>query len=365
MANEINFDIHGLLKFRIEGENKKIIDHFKDDYAYFVTLDEIEPDFRLIVSDFELNTKECFFINYKYYVRKNYIACNDGYKIVKWKLSIENIETKPIIHFNGGMFSEIFLRDYIIEPLIAFLLVQKGYVLLHASSIAYNNQGFIFPATKGTGKTSTLLNLIKDGGVYLSNEPSLVSDKGVLYSYPSFIHLYYYNFKSVPLIANKLRFGQKFELFFKNFIHLISLKYVSFSLSIDAKTFFDKIGTKYPLNSLILLNKTNRDIVIVNSDITKNEIIEKLVIINHFEWEYFSRLLNAYSYIFPNSRTSSFWQKYKETLEKSLEAVNLYSVDVPTVYDDSTYSKIFEMIKKQKIRGFQFNGNNNDITQTL
>jgi hypothetical protein len=346
MATKINFNIHGLLKFSIEGSNKKLIEHFKKDYAYFITDEEIEPDFQLIVSDFDMKNDDCYFINYKYYVRDNYISCNDGHKIVKWKVSIENFDTKPIVRFNGGLFSEIFLRDFFIEPLIAFLLNQKGFVLLHASSIAYKDQGYIFPAAKGTGKTSTLLNLIKDGGVYLSNEPTLLSENGTVYSYPSFIHLYYYNFKSVPFIAGKLQNSQKIEIFLKNLVHLLSLKYVSFSLNLDAKDLFSKIGTSLPLKSLILLNKTNRDTVEINSEINRSDVIDKLVIINKFEWEYFSRLLYAYSYIFPNSKVSTFWQKYKENLKKSLINVNLYSVDIPKFYNNSTYEKIFDLIKK-------------------
>jgi len=345
MGNETNFNIHGLIKFRIEGDNAKIINHFKKDYAHFVVKDDIEPDFRLIVSDFTLDTNDCYFINYKYYVRENYIACNDGYKIVKWKVAIENIDTKPVIHFSGGMFSEIFLRDYIIEPLIAFLLNQKGLVLLHASSVAYQNKGYIFPATKGTGKTSTLLNLIRDGGIYLSNEPTLLSEKGIVYSYPSFIHLYFYNFKSVPFIAYKLSTAQKIELYLKQLFHLISLKYVSFSLNINAKTFFGNIGSQYPVKSFILLNKTNKNNPMINTSIDKDELIHKLMIINKFEWEYFSRLIAAYSYVFPKSIVTSFWRKYQEILEKSLEGINIYSIDVPKLYDDETYKEIFKLVK--------------------
>ncbi|MDH7594429.1 MAG: hypothetical protein QHG99_08830 [Methanomicrobiales archaeon] len=345
MGNETNYNIHGLIKFRIEGDNTKIINHFKEDYAYFVVKDDIEPDFRLIVSDFTLDTNDCYFINYKYYVRENYIACNDGYKIVKWKVAIENIDTKPVIHFSGGMFSEIFLRDYIIEPLIAFLLNQKGLVLLHASSVAYQDKGYIFSATKGTGKTSTLLNLIRDGGIYLSNEPTLLSERGIVYSYPSFIHLYYYNFKSVPFITYKLNTQQKVELYVKHLVHLISLKYVSFSLNINAKTFFGNIGSQYPVKSFILLNKTNKNNIMINSSMKKDELIHKLVIINKFEWEYFSRLIAAYSYVFPKSIVTSFWRKYQEILEKSLEGINIYSIDVPKLYDDETYNEIFKLVK--------------------
>jgi hypothetical protein len=346
MSNKINFDIHGLLKFTIEGNNKKIIKHFEKDYAYFITNTDIEPDFKLIVSDFKMKNDNCYFINYKYYVRENYISCNDGYKIVKWKMSIENLDTKPIVRFNGGIFSEIFLRDYIIEPLIAFLFNQKGYVLLHASSIAYKDRGYIFPATKGTGKTSTLLNLIKDGGIYLSNEPTLLSENGVVYSYPSFIHVYYYNFKSVPFLSENLYFLQKIELYLKNFAHVLSFKFVSFSLNLDAKCLFKEIGTSLPLKTLILLNKTNRNNVIIHPKINKSDVIDKLVIINQFEWEYFTRLANAYSYVFPKSSVSMFWEIYRKNLEKSLKNCDLYSVDVPKVYDDKTYDEIFKLIQK-------------------
>jgi len=142
-----------------------------------------------------------------------------------------------------------------------------------------------------------------------------------------------------------LGFIQKIELFLKKLTYHLSMHYVSFPLNISANNLFDTVGIQYPLKSLILLNKTNRDSIVINRNLSKTETIQKLVIINQFEWQYFTQLLQSYTYVFPNSHVHLFWQKYREILKKSLEKVDLYSVDIQKFYDNNTYSKIFELIK--------------------
>lgn len=345
----MNFNIHNLFKFKIEGTNKKQLDHFCKDYSYFSTDEEIESELDIILSDFHPDTKDCYIINHKYYIKENYIYCKDKYKIVKWRFCIKDLDSKPIVHFKGGIFSELFLRDYLIEPLIAFKLAQKGYSLMHASGVALNDKGFIFPACKGVGKTSTMLNLIEDGGIYLSNEPIIISNDGKVYSFPSYIHFYHYNLKGTSNFSKNLTIKDRIELELKHLIYLVSLKYGSFPLNIDHTKLFKKAGDEYPLQSLILLTKTNRDKINILENIDKKELTERLIIVNKFEMQYFTDILMAYSYVFPESIMKSFWNIFEDTLLSSLSNTSCHEVEIPSKYDEDSYEEIHRLIQKNLV----------------
>jgi hypothetical protein len=291
--DSVNFNIHNLITIKFEGTNHRLLDHFRKDYSYFVTDRQIDPDIHVILSDFIPDNNDCYNINNKYYIKTNYIQSEDTYKMVHWKYCVKNIEEKPQLLFQGSLFSEIFLRDYFIEPLIAFKLAQKGLTFLHASSVAYNDGGFAFAACQGVGKTTTLVNLISDGATYLSNEPSLISHEGTIYSFPSFLHFYHYNLKGNQRFSKSLKKTERLELELKHLAHLLSFKYVSFPLNIDAARIYGKIGNKYPLKSQFILSKTTGSKVHVHENCDIKDIVKKLVLINRFELDYFSNRLKS------------------------------------------------------------------------
>ena len=345
----MNFNIHDIFKFKIEGTDKRTLKHFSQDYSYFRTNKEIETELDIIVSDFTPSNDDCCIINHKYHVKEKYLFCKDSYKIVRWSFCIKDIENKPTVYFKGGIFSERFLRDLIIEPLIGFKLAQKGYSLIHASGVALNNKGFVFPACKGVGKTSTMLNLVEDGAIYLSNEPIIMSNDGIVYSFPSFIHFYHYNLKGTPQFSKNLKIKDRIELELKHLVYLLSLKYGSFALNIDSNNLFREVGGEYHLQSLLLLTKTNRKKVKILEDIDKKELVERLITINKFELQYFSDCLMAYSYIFPESTRNSFWQTLESNFMSALSKITCHEVEIPFKYNSKTYEEIYKLIKRDLV----------------
>lgn len=344
---ELKFNIHNLFKFKMMGENKRCLRHFAQDYSYFITDEEIESELDIVVSDFTPSNNECYLLDQRYYIKENYIFCKDNHKAVKWSFCIKDLENKPTIYFKGNIFSEIFLRNYIIEPMIAFKLAQKGYSLLHAAGVALNDKGFVFPAGKGVGKTTTMMNLMGDGGTYLSNEPIIISNDGMVYSFPSYIHFFHYNLKGNPHFSEKLKFRHKLELELKHFIYLLSLKYCGFYLNINPKDIFGDVGGKYPLRSLILLTKTNKNKVEILRDIDKKSLVERLIIINKFETQYFMDCLMAYSYLFPEKMITNFWQTVGDNLVRALSKTPCHEIEIPFKYDRELYREIYKFIERE------------------
>lgn len=344
----MNFNIHNLIKFKVEGTNKGYLRYLSQDYSHFKTDEPVDSDFDIIVSDFAPANDNCYVVNHQYWVKENYLFCVDRHKVVRWKVCLRDLtERKTTVYFEGSKFGEVFLRDYIIEPLIGLKLAVKGFSLLHASGIAINNKGFIFPACKGVGKTSTLLNLIGKG-TFLGNDKVIVSNDGSIYSYPSFVHIFSYNLSDVPHAFESLTLRQKTEIKIKNLINVLSWGYASFPLDVNPRSLWGEPGESYPLQSLVLLTKTNKDSINIAKCGDKERLITRLSIINKYEMQYFDDLLSAYSYVYPGSDSNieAYWQTFSNNLSQALRKVACYEVEIPEKYTSDAYDRIYELLEE-------------------
>ena len=77
------------------------------------------------------------------------------------------------------------LYTNMVEPLLRFLLVSRGYVLLHCAAIDAERGAIIMSAQTDTGKTSTVLRLLmrKTWG-FISDDMAIVTQDGEILSYP-------------------------------------------------------------------------------------------------------------------------------------------------------------------------------------
>lgn len=338
----MNFDIHGVFKFKIEGTDKKILKYLERDYACFRTSDGVESELDIVVGDFTPSNDGCSIVGQKYYVKENYIFCKSRYKIVHWNLCIENIETKPIVHFKGGIFSGMFLRKDIIEPLIGLELAQKGFSLLHASSVAINNKGFVFAGNPGSGKTTMIANLM--GGVFLSDDLTLLSSEGVVHSFPSPLQIYKYNLKGAPGICEKMAKVGKFEMAIKHLAYILSLKYGKLPVAVSPEKLFNKVGGTYPLHCLVLLTKSNSDKIKLVGDIGKEELVERLIWINKYLFPYFDECILVYSA--SRGQTNLHQRPSRDILANALRQAICYEIKVPFTNSRSTHQEISTVLRE-------------------
>jgi dolichol-phosphate mannosyltransferase len=77
------------------------------------------------------------------------------------------------------------LYTNVIEPILRWAFVRKGYALVHAACIASNGQAILVTAKTDTGKTSTILRAVENfGWSFLSDDMTIVSRDGKVMSYP-------------------------------------------------------------------------------------------------------------------------------------------------------------------------------------
>ena len=77
------------------------------------------------------------------------------------------------------------LYTNIVEPLLRFLLASRGRMLLHAGCIALEGRGVLLSARTDTGKTATILRLLREsGGAFLSDDMTIMDSNGTGSRYP-------------------------------------------------------------------------------------------------------------------------------------------------------------------------------------
>lgn len=359
MVESMNFNFHNLLQMGVRGEHgNKFMNYMEREYSYFKRDSSPKSELIIIIGDFEPKNEDCTIINHKYFVKKNYFYCEDSYKVVKWKVEIENFEGNPTtVRYHGNYFADSFLVRYVVEPLLWIKLLEKGVATLHSSGVCDGKRAFLLTACKGVGKTSTILNLVNEGGTYMSDDFTLLSKDGIVYSYPTTIHLFAYNLKTFPqeVIPNMDRTKTKmYDLIYK-----LSLGYGSLPVDVNVERVWGKIGDQSPLSAVILLTKTNKkkeDLEV--KKITGSEVASRTIPINILEAFNFYDYMLAYSYVFPDSNIATHWKRLEEMLKKILKNIPCYLVEIPKEYTLDSFETIKHILKENeyKLKGIVKDG---------
>ncbi len=110
------------------------------------------------------------------------------------------------------------LYTNVIEPLLRFILASKGKMLLHAACISIGGRAIMLSAKTDTGKTSTILTMLRaDGGVFYSDDMVIVDEDGVASRYPKPLTISAHTLRAVP--QNRLKRTQRLSLSWQSRLH--------------------------------------------------------------------------------------------------------------------------------------------------
>ncbi len=125
----------------------------------------------------------------------NYLSYHELFGHLGFEVGIEMIDDKveivasPSLHMSPHV-----LYTNVVEPILRWTFVQKGYALVHGATIAFGNDAYMITARTDTGKTTTLLKILahqrrnNDQAAFLSDDMTIVSPDGTAYTYPKAIN---------------------------------------------------------------------------------------------------------------------------------------------------------------------------------
>ncbi len=110
------------------------------------------------------------------------------------------------------------LYTNVVEALLRFLLVSRGYVLLHSACIMVDGHAVLLSAETDTGKTSTVIQLVRDRGYgFLSDDMTIISPDGVAIHYPKPMTMSYHTMSAIS--GHRLPARQRAALAIQSRLH--------------------------------------------------------------------------------------------------------------------------------------------------
>lgn len=127
------------------------------------------------------------------------------------------------------------LYTNVIEPILRWTFVKKGYALVHGATIAFGDDAYMITARTDTGKTTTLLKILSrqrrgnDRAAFLSDDMTIVSPDGTALTYPKPMTISAHTLKAVN--TDTLNFKEKLILPFQSRVHSRSGRKAAFLIS--------------------------------------------------------------------------------------------------------------------------------------
>jgi glycosyltransferase involved in cell wall biosynthesis len=110
------------------------------------------------------------------------------------------------------------LYTNVVEPILRWTFVERGYALVHAACIASGDDAYLITARTDTGKTTTILKLLDNHPLFfLSDDLTLIQPDGQVLMYPKPLTISRHTAKAVktPLLSRRERLG----LFIQSRVH--------------------------------------------------------------------------------------------------------------------------------------------------
>jgi|WetSurMetagenome_2_1015567.scaffolds.fasta_scaffold21264_3 dolichol-phosphate mannosyltransferase len=153
-----------------------------------------------------------------HYMRYREILGHMGFEV-----GIEMGETVSVTATKMLSLSPHVLYTNVIEPILRWTFVKKGYALVHGATIAFGNAAYMITARTDTGKTTTLLKILayqrreRDHAAFLSDDMTIVSPDGRALTYPKPLTISYHTLRAVN--SDTLTFKERLALPFQSRIH--------------------------------------------------------------------------------------------------------------------------------------------------
>jgi dolichol-phosphate mannosyltransferase len=152
------------------------------------------------------------------YLRYREIFGHIGFEVGIWMGEQVNVVASPLLRLSPHV-----LYTNVVEPILRWTFVKKGYALVHGATLAFGTDAFIITARTDTGKTTTLLKILShqrrnsDRAAFLSDDMTIVSPRGIALTYPKPLTISAHTLSAIN--ADTLTFREKLYLPFQSRIH--------------------------------------------------------------------------------------------------------------------------------------------------
>jgi dolichol-phosphate mannosyltransferase len=221
MKNKYYYNIHEIVTVASEGELPEL--------APFRVMSEVkDPTISVRIG---IPRAQKLPEDYGHYMRYREIFGHLGFEVgIEMGEQKVNVVAAPMLRRSPHV-----LYTNVIEPLLRWTFVKRGYALVHGATIAFGDSAYMITARTDTGKTTTLLKILayqrrnSDPAAFISDDMTIVSPDGTAMDYPKPLTISYHTLHAVN--TDTLTFWEKVTLPFQSRIHSRSGRRFAFLIS--------------------------------------------------------------------------------------------------------------------------------------
>jgi putative flippase GtrA len=149
-----------------------------------------------------------------------------GFEITISNKDRVDVAVSPILKYSPHV-----LYTNVVEPILRWTFVKKGYALVHAACVSFDGQAVLITARTDTGKTSTILRTVDNYACsFLSDDMTIVGRDGTVLSYPKPLTISNHTLSAVNANSS-LTWWEQIALQFQSRLHSKSGRKVGLNLS--------------------------------------------------------------------------------------------------------------------------------------
>ena len=353
MKQVLNYNIHDILKFQIVLNKKfNLFDYFNVEHRFFEVQNIDKPDIILNICKFTPSNEDCYIVDNKYYIKKNYFYCSDSVDGTCWEVEIFGFESgTTLINFDvkvpgiRGMLPILGVHNLFLSPLIDYKLSNKGYYLLHSAGLGKNNKAFILAGMGGAFKTTLAMDFTRKAGFDFFGDERIILHDGNVWSYPIGLVSFDYRCRCLPT-EKKRNLKDKIDLVKYNLSKYHHLDELNVNIADTSR-----------LGAIFFMNRQSERESLIYNKYNLDNAVEKFVINNEMEMNHaympnimgisfnpFFQYMLAYSFIFPDGQIAAHWNNLRRNLKQNLENVPIYEIEIPLQYSKTVFDDIYNYI---------------------
>jgi dolichol-phosphate mannosyltransferase len=221
MKNKYYYDIHNIVTVASEGELPELT-------PFRVTSEIKDPTINVRIG---IPRAQKLPEDYGHYMRYREIFGHLGFEVgIEMGEQKVDVVAAPMLRYSPHV-----LYTNVVEPLLRWTFVKRGYALVHGATIAFGDSAYMITARTDTGKTTTLLKILayqrrnSDPAAFISDDMTIVSPNGIAMDYPKPLTISYHTLHAVN--TDTLTFWEKVTLPFQSRIHSRSGRRFAFIIS--------------------------------------------------------------------------------------------------------------------------------------
>lgn len=294
-------------------------------------------DFILHLGGFKPDKAGCALLDDHIYIRSDYLFCEDSYRHIRWRMEVSGLEDRAMtVRLDSNLTGWQVVAELVINQLLWFRLLRKGYPLIHGSAVCLGDRGLVFAGRGGAGKSTVALDLLARGFRLLGDHFVIIRN-GSAYGYHAPLHLTPFNLH--PLIRDRLRRADYFSYSINRYLRKITGRTMVTKVKLNNLA-GDFLADRAKIDRVFLLIPGNEFKV---QEIDRETMAGHLVVNQKLETFPFFKYMLAYSYLYPRSGVASFWETYRDNLRMALDSRPGYKITVPPVYDAGTLDEIYRL----------------------